>query len=153
MIKSTFQNNKSMENSNYENYERKNYLNENKINNDEIPIKFKLREECLDVSTRLVKTSNVIIYKETYIEERTVTIPIKHEDIVIHKRTLGSQSSNKTNAAIEIIKIPISEESIEIIKKPKILQEVNIYKHQFQEIEHIEETLKKEKIHIENIKY
>jgi uncharacterized protein (TIGR02271 family) len=96
-----------------------------------------------------VKTGKVTIHKEVLREEKSVIVPVIREELVIEKEVLDEGGSNKIRSFIETVRIPISEEHIEVTKHPVILEEVEIYKRQFQETKHIEETLKKEKIHLE----
>ena len=56
-----------------------------------------------------------------------------------------------TDEQTETIRIPLSEERIKVTKKPVILENVDVYKKQFEEIIHITETLKEEKARIETI--
>jgi uncharacterized protein (TIGR02271 family) len=112
-------------------------------------LQFQLREEKLDIDKKKVKTGKVTIHKEVLREEKSVIVPVIREELVIEKEVLDEGGSNKIRSFIETIRIPISEERIEVTKHPVILEEVEIYKRQFQETKHIEETLKKEKIHLE----
>jgi len=108
-------------------------------------IKLQLREEKLDISKNKVQTGNVNIYKEIIKTEKTIKVPILREELVIEKHVFNGKEADQT----DIIRIPISEEHIQIIKNPVILENVDIYNKQFQDIKHIEAILKKEKLHIQ----
>lgn len=110
-----------------------------------------LREEQLDISKKWVKTGEVTMHKEVVTEEKTIVVPVTREELVIEKKALDPENPDETNGHAETIRIPISEERIEIVKHPEALEDVAIYKRQFQENEHVEETLKKEKVHVEVI--
>lgn len=49
---------------------------------------------------------------------------------------------------IETIRIPVKTERVEIVKHPVILEDVKVYKRQFQKVHHIEANIKKEKINV-----
>jgi len=111
--------------------------------------KLQLHEEELDISKKWIKTGEVSIHKEVFTEEKTITIPVTHEELIIEKKVLATENPDQTGEHTEIIRIPISEERIEVIKHPTVLEDVAIYKRQFQETKSVTETLKKEKVHIE----
>jgi uncharacterized protein (TIGR02271 family) len=111
----------------------------------------KIREEQLDISKRQIQTGEVTMHTEVSTEEKIIKVPVTHEELVIKKKVLDGESSNNDIGHTETIRIPISEEQVEVIKRPVVLEDVNIYKHQFHENKHIEETVKKEKVNIKTI--
>ena len=111
--------------------------------------KLKLREEQLEISKELIQTGNVDIHKEVIKEEKTIVVSVTREELVIEKKTSNADTSNDENSHTDVIRIPISEERIEVVKHPVIIEDVSVYKRQFQENQHIEEVLKKEKLNIE----
>ncbi|MBC2582612.1 YsnF/AvaK domain-containing protein [Clostridium sp. DJ247] len=111
--------------------------------------KLQLREEQLDIAKKWIQTGQVTMHKEVFTEEKNITVPVTREELVIEKKVLDGKAPNKMDRHTEKIRIPISEERIEVIKHPLVLEDVEIYKHQFQETECIEKTLKKEQIHLE----
>lgn len=119
--------------------------NVNEILNTNEDITIQLHEEHLDISKKHVPLSQVKTHKEVITEERTIKIPVSRIELVIEKEDLTPSSSNET---IEVMRIPISEERIDINKQMIQLEEVSINTHKFEEIEHINELLKKEKLDI-----
>ncbi len=120
----------------------------NPNNHNHAGAKFQLREEQLDISKKRVQTGEVTMHKESFAEERNIVVPVIHEELVIEKRVLDTEGADKSEDT-EIIRIPVSEERIEIIKHPVILEDVKTYNNKFQETETFEKTLKKEKVHVE----
>ncbi|KNY28038.1 YsnF/AvaK domain-containing protein [Pseudobacteroides cellulosolvens] len=102
-----------------------------------------LREEQLDISKEQVKTGEVIVHKEVVTEDKCITVPVTREEIVIEKRVLAE---NKKDWLTETIRIPVSEERIEVIKHPVLLEDVEIYQNIYQNTQHIKISLKKEKV-------
>jgi uncharacterized protein (TIGR02271 family) len=96
-----------------------------------------------------VQTAEVTSHKEVITKEKTITVPVTREELVIEKRSFDNDASNTDSETSEIMRIPLTEEQIDIVKKPVKLEEVSIYKNQYDATEHIEETLKKEIAHIE----
>lgn len=99
--------------------------------------KLLLREEKLDISKNKVQTGDVNIYKDIIKEDKTITVPIVREELVI-------ENQRANNKGFETIRIPINEEQIEVIKHPMVLEEVDIYNDNYKGMKHIETTLKKE---------
>lgn len=122
---------------------------ENSTNNHKNEVNLLLHKEELVVSKQRVETADVKVYKNTYTEEKRITVPITREELVIEKKMLLADGT--TDEQTETIRIPLSEERIEVTKLPVILENVDVYKKQFEEIIHINETLKEEKARIETI--
>ncbi|MBX4259505.1 YsnF/AvaK domain-containing protein [Clostridium estertheticum] len=109
---------------------------------------FQIKKEQLDIAKEWLQTGEVNIYRETFTEEKTFTVPVKREELVIKKKVLVSDNSEIKNMPTEIIRIPLSEEHVEFTKQKVNLEEVSIYKQQIQDIKHIEETLKREALKV-----
>ena len=116
---------------------------------DQTEITLQLHKEELQVTKKWVETADVAIYKKTYMEEKQILVPVTREDLIIEKRVFDPEDA--TDTEIEIIRIPLSEERIEVTLHPTALEEVEIYKNQFEELIHICETIKKEKLDIDTM--
>ena len=112
--------------------------------NTDDKIKFKLREEKLDITKDRVKTADVYVRKEIITDEKTITVPVKREELVVEKKTIGNNQDSQT------VRIPLSEEHIEVIKHPKLLNNVIISKKEYEQTDAVEETLKKERLTIDS---
>lgn len=119
------------------------------LNNDSEDTTLQIREEQLDIAKKLVQTGEVNIYRETFTKEKNFTVPIIHEELVIERKDLASDSSEYEEKPQEVIRIPLSEERVEFIKHKINLEDVSIYKQKIKDIKHIEETLRKEKAKVE----
>ncbi|MFC3886019.1 YsnF/AvaK domain-containing protein [Bacillus songklensis] len=126
-------------------------ISEHVISGADHDVKLQLRKEQLDISKKWVQTGAVTMHKEVVTEEKTIVVPVTHEELVIEKKVLDAENPDDKSEHAETIRIPISEERIEVVKHPTALEDVAIYKRQFQQTEHVEETLKKEKVRVETI--
>lgn len=106
---------------------------------------FQIKKEELDIAKEWMQTGEVNIYRETTTEEISFTVPIKREELVIKKKVLNSPTYEGKVMPLEVIRILLNEEQVEINKHRVNLEEVSVYKQQIQDIKHIEETLKSEK--------
>jgi uncharacterized protein (TIGR02271 family) len=108
-----------------------------------------LHREELQVRKKWVETADVKAYKNIYTKVKEIKVPVTYEELVIEKRILNPKSAFEEDH--EIIRIPLSEERIEVSLIPTILEDVEIYKEQIEEVMHFNEILKEEKIHIETV--
>ncbi|TYS14510.1 YsnF/AvaK domain-containing protein [Rossellomorea vietnamensis] len=110
-----------------------------------------LREERLSVDKEEVKTGEITIGKDVVEEERSVDVPVRHEEVYVEKRHLAD-GETRTAADLgdeEEIRIPVVEEKVEVKKKPVVTDEVVIGKRTTEETEHIHDTVKKEEVHLD----
>lgn len=112
---------------------------------DDSAITLQLKEEQLDIAKKWIETDKVNVYKETFLEEKSFTIPISREELVIERRPADSQTPEHKDISQEVIRIPVSEERVEFTKHKITLEDVSIYKQQLEDIKHIEAIIKKEK--------
>ncbi|MFN7253296.1 MAG: YsnF/AvaK domain-containing protein [Anaerobacillus sp.] len=99
--------------------------------------KIMLQKELLGISKKRVKTGEVKIHKEVVQDKKTITVPIKREEMVIEA---GMDQE---------IRIPLKEEKVEVSKHPVRLAEVSITKRQIEEMEQVKAILKEEQAHYE----
>ncbi|KHF38893.1 YsnF/AvaK domain-containing protein [Halalkalibacter okhensis] len=96
-----------------------------------------LREEELELTKKRVQTGEVKIHHEVVKDNKTITVPIKRQEMVI-------ETANEDE-----IRIPIKEEEIEIHKHPVKINEVSVENRQIEENVTVTEKLKKEVAHLD----
>lgn len=99
--------------------------------------KMLLREEQLDITKERVQTGEVKVRKEVVEEQKTFTVPIKREEMVIEA---GDE---------EAYRIPLKEEEVQITKSPVKVNEVSVSKREVEEIEQVKGMVKKETAEME----
>lgn len=122
---------------------------ENSKHNHPEDLTLQLHREELQVRKKRVETADVKVYKNIYTKVKEIKVPVTYEELVIEKRILNTKSAIEEDH--EIIRIPLSEERIEVSLIPTVLEDVEIYKEQIEEVIQFNETLKEEKIHIERV--
>lgn len=114
--------------------------------------KLQLLEEKLDISKKWVQTGEVTMHKEIITENKTITVPVQREILVIEGTTLeGSNSSARLGNQNRTFRIPVSEEKIEIVKHTVPLENVSVRNNSYEKKVSVHETLKKEKLHVETL--
>ncbi|MDQ0246839.1 uncharacterized protein (TIGR02271 family) [Bacillus fengqiuensis] len=110
--------------------------------------KLRLRQEELDISKDRVETGEVVLSKEIVEEQKTVDVPVTHEEVVIERRAIDHELSDSPIGAEETIHIPVSEERVEVGKHTVVTGEVSAYKREVEETRHVEETLRREEARV-----
>lgn len=123
--------------------------NNNKETADEA--KLRLRKEELDIKKNKIQKGEVEFGKEIIEERKELDVPITREEVVIERRALDNTSSDSPICNEETIRIPVSEEKIDVEKRTVITGEVSAHKRSIEETEHINETLKREEARVNRI--
>ena len=121
-----------------------------------------LRQEILQVQKQWVDTGEVIIRKEVITEEKTFTVPVTREELVIERRPSGSNLANSSGDTMGAtldealpnggtLRIVLHEEQVHIEKYPVVKEEILISKRVLQETQHISETVKHEEASLEQV--
>lgn len=119
------------------------------INNDEA--RLLLRKEELDIDKSRVQTGEVELSKEIIEEQKVVDVPVKREEVIIERRALNNEQSETPITDEETIRIPVSEEVVDVNKRTVVSGEVLAHKHDIEDTKHIDETLKREEARVNKI--
>ncbi|MBT2687549.1 YsnF/AvaK domain-containing protein [Bacillus sp. ISL-47] len=111
----------------------------------------KLREEQMDVTKDRVQAGEVEVHKDVVEEQKTVNVPVEHEEVYVERRKVDDPTAASTSpiGEDETIRIPITEERVEVSKKPVVTDEVVVGKREVQETQQVTENLKKEEVHLD----
>lgn len=119
------------------------------IGRDDETRKLELREEQLDVNKNTVRSGEVEVHKDIVEERKEVDVPVSHEEVVIERRSVGDVPTDQPVGLDESIRVPVSEEQVEVNKRNVVTGEVEVHKRDVQETEHISDTLRREEARIE----
>lgn len=113
-----------------------------------------LHGEELEVEKETEQVGEVVTRKEVVTEQRTIEVPIRREEVVIERRPVPEGQQEAAPGDIEMregeeIRIPVTEERVEVEKKPVVREEVTIGKRVTEEEEQVQETLREEKLRVE----
>lgn len=123
--------------------------NEKIVDHDVSDGKLRLHREELDISKNRVQTGEVILSKDIIEEPRTVEVPLIHEEVVIERRAINNEPSDSPIGSEEVLRIPVSEEQIQIGKHTVVTEEISAYKRDVEETRQVQETLRREEAYIE----
>ncbi|OIK07183.1 hypothetical protein BIV60_27105 [Bacillus sp. MUM 116] len=107
-----------------------------------------LHKEEVDITKNKVDVGEVVLSKEVVEEQKTVDVPVMHEEVVIKRTKLNNERSDEPISSEETIHIPVSQEEVEVNKYTVTTEEISAAKREVEETRHIEETLKHEEAHV-----
>ena len=113
--------------------------------------KLRLRKEELDINKSRVQKGEVEFSKEIIEEHKIVDVPVTREEVVIERRSLNNEASDSPITEEESIRIPVSEEIVDVNKNTVVTGEVSAHKHSIEDTKHIEENLKREEARVNKI--
>ncbi|GAC1634272.1 MAG: YsnF/AvaK domain-containing protein [Ktedonobacteraceae bacterium] len=109
-----------------------------------------LHEERLDITKQPVQTGEVQLHKEVVSEQRTVDVPVTHEEVVVTKHPVSSRTNDTTPIGQDDeIRVPVSEERVQVTKATVTTGEVSINTRTVQETQHVADTTKREELRVE----
>jgi len=130
-----------------------------------------LREEVLQPRKHPVEIGEVFIRKVVVTEERTITVSVMREELVIERRSIATDSVDASDQLSnspdlpdnqdqpigklveigegEVIRIPIRTEQVMIEKRPVVIEELVVGKRHIQETRRFSGTVQREVPHIE----
>jgi len=122
--------------------------NDNKSKETTDAAKLRLRKEELDINKKRVQKGDVELGKEIIEEQKSVDVPVTREEVVIERRSLNNEASDSPITNEETIRIPVSEEKVDVDKRTIVTGEVSAHKHVIEDTVHIDETLKREEARV-----
>lgn len=120
-----------------------------------------LRQEELQAQKQLVVTGEVRLRKKIITEEKTITVPVIREELVVERLPV-SDSAGHTDQQFdqslgkiveigegETVRIPLRAEQVIIQKQPVVIEEVILSKRRIQETEHVSDMVRREEAYFE----
>jgi uncharacterized protein (TIGR02271 family) len=109
-----------------------------------------LREERLKVDKTPVEAGDVSIRKEVVTEQKTITVPVEHEELVIDRRPgSGKAASGRVGDDSEEIRVPLKSEHVDVSKEAVVTEEVKVGKRKVQGSQDVSATLEKEQLNVD----
>ena len=108
-----------------------------------------LHDEKLRADKTNVKAGEVNIRKEVVTEQKTLDVPVTHEELVIERRPVSAAGQVAGEIKSEEIRIPLSEERVTVSKETVLREEVSIGKKTVQETQRVSGAVRHEELRIE----
>jgi uncharacterized protein (TIGR02271 family) len=116
-----------------------------------------VREEVLEARKQWVQIGEVVLRKEVVIEQKTITVPIRREKLIVERLSPSAQPVQKEETIDEALKdggtlkIVLHEEQVRIEKYSVVKEEIIVSKKQIEESKQFSDTVKREVVHIEQV--
>lgn len=114
------------------------------------PRSLRLREEQLNVEKQAVQSGEVHLRKDVVTEQKTVDVPVSHEEVYIERRPVADGQVDSTPIGQdETIRVPVSEEQVNVTKTPVVTGEVAVGKRKVQETQQVSDTVRREEARVD----
>lgn len=112
--------------------------------------RIQLLSERLQVNKHRVQTGDVRVRKEIRTEQQNIQVPVTREELVI-ERVPGSETlaANREIGAGDEIRVPLSEERVEVDKRPVVREEVRVGKRAVEETRNITDQTRHEELKVD----
>jgi uncharacterized protein (TIGR02271 family) len=108
-----------------------------------------LREEQLRAVKDTRETGAVTVNKEVVTEQKTVDVPVTHEEVVIERHPVqGRPASGEIKPEGEEIRVPVQEEQARLEKQTVVTEELQVGKRPVTETEHLTDTVRREELRV-----
>jgi uncharacterized protein (TIGR02271 family) len=131
------------------NYKGIDYDNAKGAIQDEFNRKIQLREERLRVNKERVSGGEVGIHKEVTTQRQTVEVPVEREEVVITRHAATGSTASGQPIKDEQIRIPVSEERVNVSKDTVVTGEVDISKRKVTENKTVSDDVRKEDVRVD----
>lgn len=111
--------------------------------------RLRLREEQLQVGKQPTQTGAAGLRKEVVGEQRSMDVPVTHEEAYVERRSGSGQPSDTPIGEEETYRVPLHEEQVSVSKQPVEKEEIALGKRQVQRAHHVDETVRHEEAHVE----
>jgi uncharacterized protein (TIGR02271 family) len=93
-----------------------------------------------------VQEREVRIGKEVVEEQQTINVPVQREELRISTRPVDSDAGDARDAfSQDEVRIPVREEQVEVTKRPRAVEEIEVEKVGREETEQVGGTVRKER--------
>ena len=118
----------------------------------------RLHEERLNVDKERVQTGEVNVGKHVVEEEQSIEVPVEREEVYIERRPVNEETDTTKGGGLsgkdayqdgDNIRIPVSEERVDVSKKEVVGEEIVVGKKKVKDTKHVSETVRREEADID----
>jgi uncharacterized protein (TIGR02271 family) len=107
--------------------------------------------EKLGVS-KTTSTREATITKEPVTEQKSVEVPVTHEEMTVERRpageTISSVSGQRPVESTTEVKVPLKSEEVHVTKQPYVKEEVAVKKKPITETQNVSDEVKSERVKV-----
>lgn len=110
-----------------------------------------VHEEELTATKREVERGQVRVEKDVIAEERTLEVPVTEERVTVSRRVVDRPVSGDATAFEEaVIDVPLHGEEVELQKRTRVAEEIEIGKEAVQHTERVAGTVRREEVRVDD---
>jgi len=113
-------------------------------------IRVPVHEEELTATKHAVERGTVRIAKDVVAEEQTLDVPVTEERLVVNRRVVDRDAGvDATAYAEDTIEIPLLSEEVDVQKRDRVVEEIEIGKERVQRTERVAGTVRREEVRVD----
>ena len=114
--------------------------------------RMQLRVEELQARMEAVEAGTVWLEKDGKTEERTMEVPVTHEEVVVDRRPVDRRPADQPidEDDEETIDVPVMREEVTVEKRPVVYEEVEVGKRAVQDTRQVSGTVRREEARIDH---
>jgi uncharacterized protein (TIGR02271 family) len=107
-------------------------------------------EEELTATKTQREVGGVRIEKDVVTEEQGLDVPVTEERLKVVRRAVDRPVDAADNTAFEevIVDVPVRVEDVEVAKRVRVAEEIDIQKEEVERVEHVSDTVRREEVHL-----
>src|SRR5215217_5013044 len=114
-------------------------------------VRVPVHEEELTATTRPVERGTVRVAKDVVAEEQTLDVPVTEERVNVTRRAVDRAGAADADAFTEgTIEVPVRGEEVDVQKRTRVAEEVEIGKEAVQRTETVGGTVRREEVHVDD---
>jgi uncharacterized protein (TIGR02271 family) len=115
-------------------------------------IRVPVYEEELTATTRERELGDVRVIKDVVTEEQSIDVPVTEERIRVTRRTVDRPATAADAFEKEeiVIEVPVHSEEVDVQKRVRVAEEVEIAKERVQRTEHVTDRVRREEVRIDD---
>lgn len=119
---------------------------------DDDTLRVRRYEEELQAQKVAREAGAVRVSKDVVEEQQTLEVPVTREEVHVRSVTVDRAATDTTDAFKEgVIEVPVREEDVTVSKSARVAEELEIEKRAVQETERVTDTVRKERVNIEQV--
>ena len=108
-----------------------------------------LSEEELHVTKDRVQAGEVAVGKHVVSEQKSVTVPVEHEEVVVTRHAVNREiDPSQIGAETETVRVPVMAEQVSTNVTARVVEEVEVGKRTIQEERTVTDTIRKEQLDV-----
>lgn len=121
----------------------------NQVDTEDDTINVALTEEELTARTRGVERGAVQVDKVVTAEAQTLEVPVTEEHVHVTRRVVDREVGDSDDLFEEgTIEVPVYGEEVEVEKRARVREEIEISKHATTQTEHVSDTVRREDVRV-----